>query len=62
MLARLAEAPRIRYVYVVQPGDTLDSIGLRFGVSVPRILDVNQTRADILDGKLNVGDRVNIPG
>lgn len=62
VLDRVASAPRIRYVYVVQPGDTLDSIGMRFGVSVPLLLNVNQTRADIQDGQLNVGDRINIPG
>lgn len=46
-------------VYVVQEGDTLGTIALRFGVTVDEIISVNPI-AD--PNALNIGQRLNIPG
>lgn len=49
----------IRTVYVVKAGDTLTSIGEKYGVKYPRLFNANKQIAnpDIID----VGDKVKIP-
>ncbi len=46
-------------VYIVQPGDTMYSIALQFGLTVDDILAVNTM---INPDWLNEGDKINIPG
>lgn len=46
-------------VYIVQPGDTLYTIALRFGVTVEDLLEANDLSPDDL---IFVGDRILIPG
>lgn len=55
VMAQNAELP----VYIVQPGDTLYSIALQFGVTIDDIIGVN---AGINADWLNEGDQINIPG
>ncbi len=55
VMAQNAELP----VYIVQPGDTMYSIALQFGVSIDDIIGVN---AGINPDWLNEGDQINIPG
>jgi len=46
-------------IYIVQPGDTLNIIAARFGVSTDDLIRVNQIQNPNL---LNAGDRLVIPG
>jgi murein DD-endopeptidase MepM/ murein hydrolase activator NlpD len=46
-------------VYVVQAGDTLFNIALKFGVTIDSLIEVNQL---IDPNQLNVGEQVIIPG
>lgn len=46
-------------IYVVQPGDTINTIALRFGISAKDIIDTNQlSNPDVLE----VGTTLKIPG
>ncbi|MBM4437073.1 MAG: LysM peptidoglycan-binding domain-containing protein [Actinobacteria bacterium] len=53
-----ASRPRPR-TYVVQPGDTLSGIAVRFGVSLPKMLDENRLTEP---NNVTIGQELRIPG
>jgi len=54
-------APRIRSVYLTQPGDSLDSIGRQFDVSPRRLRAVNTVPVSGNSHLLPTGFRIQIP-
>jgi murein DD-endopeptidase MepM/ murein hydrolase activator NlpD len=54
-----AQSETVLPTYVVQSGDTLYSIALRFGIDLQVLIDAN-TQID--PNNLSIGDQINIPG
>jgi murein DD-endopeptidase MepM/ murein hydrolase activator NlpD len=54
-----AQSEPVLPTYVIQSGDTLYSIALRFGIDLQTLIDAN---ASIDPNSLNIGDEIKIPG
>ncbi len=54
-----AQSEPVLPTYVIQSGDTLYSIAIRFGIDLQTLIDAN---ASIDPNNLNIGDEIKIPG